>query len=128
FGYFENEVDNLRTMNAIKADLNPYGFGVIDFMNIDFVINNLVSEDIKTVQGIDFKQKRYVKDGYLFKDISFKDKGENFHFQERVKAFTLKDFEDLFERAGIYLLDIFGDYKLNKFHKNTSERLIMVFK
>ena len=42
--------------------------------------------------------------------------------------FTLKDFEDLFEQAGVYLLDIFGDYKLHKFHKNSSERLIMVFK
>ncbi|MCX7548657.1 class I SAM-dependent methyltransferase [Xanthomarina sp. F1114] len=128
FGYFKNEADNLRTIEAIHADLNEYGFGVIDFMNIDFVLNNLVPEDIKTVEGIDFHQKRYVKDGYLYKDISFKDKGETFSYQERVKAFTLKDFEQLFEQAGVYLLDIFGDYKLNKFHKNTSERLIMVFK
>jgi hypothetical protein len=28
------------------------------------------------------------------------------------------------EEAGIYLLDIFGDYKLKKFYKNESERLI----
>lgn len=128
FGYFKEETDNLRTINAIKADLSEYGFGVIDFMNSDFVIDNLIPEDTKTVDGIDFHQKRYVKDGYLFKDISFVDKGETFNFQERVKAFTLKDFEYLFEQAGIYLFDIFGDYKLNKFHKNTSERLIMIFK
>jgi len=34
----------------------------------------------------------------------------------------------MMNEAGIYLLDTFGDYKLKKFHKNTSERLIMIFK
>ncbi|MFL0354531.1 bifunctional 2-polyprenyl-6-hydroxyphenol methylase/3-demethylubiquinol 3-O-methyltransferase UbiG [Xanthomarina sp. GH4-25] len=128
FGYFENETDNLKTIQAIQADLNDFGFGVIDFMNSDFVINNLVPEDSKTVEGIEFHLKRYVKDGYLFKDISFEDNGEKFQFQERVRAFSLKDFETLFEKAGVHLLDVFGDYKLRKFDKNSSERLVMIFK
>lgn len=128
FGYFEDEVDNLRTIQAIQADLNEFGFGVIDFMNSDFVINNLVPEDTKTVEGIDFHQKRYVKDGYLFKDISFEVNAEIYNYQERVKAFTLNDFEVLLEQAGVYLLDVFGDYKLRKFDKNSSERLVMIFK
>lgn len=128
FGYFDDEADNLRTINAIQADLNEYGFGVIDFMNSDFILNNLVPKDTKTVEGIRFRLKRYVKDGYLFKDIFFEDKGQHFAFQERVKAFTLKDFETLFEKANVHLLDVFGDYKLRKFDKNSSERLIMIFK
>ena len=128
FGYFEDEADNLKTIQAIQANLNEFGFGVIDFMNIEFVINNLVSENTKTVEGIAFKQKRYVENGYLIKDISFEDAGETFNYQEKVKVLTLKDFEDLFEKAGVHLLDIFGDYKLHKFDKNTSERLIMIFK
>lgn len=128
FGYFDDEEDNLKTIKAIKANLNAYGFGVIDFMNSDYVINNLVKEDIKTVEGIDFKQKRYVSDGYIVKTISFNVNNEDYSFQERVKALTLTDFEILFEKAGVYLLDVFGDYKLNAFHKNTSERLVMVFK
>ncbi|MBJ7881071.1 class I SAM-dependent methyltransferase [Gelidibacter salicanalis] len=128
FGYFDRTEDNLNTIKAIRDDLNESGFGVIDFMNSDFVIDNLVAEDVKSAGGIDFYQKRYVKDGYIIKDISFTDKGEDYHYQERVKAKTLADFEALFEEAGVYLLDIFGDYKLRKFHKDTSERLIMIFK
>ena len=31
-------------------------------------------------------------------------------------------------QANITLLDIFGDYKLNKFHSKTSKRLILLFK
>lgn len=128
FGYFENEEDNLTTLKAIKESLSEYGFAVIDFMNVTQVLNTLVPEETKTVDGIDFHLKRYLKDGHICKDIIFSDNGQDFHYTEKVKALTLQDFETMMEEAGIYLLDIFGDYKLKKFYKNESERLIMIFK
>lgn len=128
FGYFENEEDNLTTLKAMKESLTEYGFAVIDFMNVTQVVNNLVAEEVKTVENIEFHIKRYEKESYIYKEIDFEDQGEKFHFVEKVKALTLKDFEELMEEAGIYLLDIFGDYKLKKFHKTESERLIMIFK
>ncbi|WP_299129223.1 methyltransferase domain-containing protein [uncultured Winogradskyella sp.] len=128
FGYFENEDCNLQTITSIKAELNEFGFGVIDFMNSNFVIENLVAENTKTIDGIAFNQKRRVVDGYIVKDISFKIDDENYKFQERVKALTLEDFNVLFNKAGVHLLDVFGDYKLHKYHPKTSERLIMIFK
>jgi hypothetical protein len=128
FGYFENDADNLKTLIAIKESLTEHGFAVIDFMNVDQVIANLVPEETKTVEGIDFHIQRYVKDGHIYKEISFEDKGESYHFTEKVQALTLQDFQTMMEEAGIYLLDIFGDYKLKKFHKTESERLIMIFK
>ncbi|MFV5692670.1 class I SAM-dependent methyltransferase [Flavobacterium sp. LT1R49] len=128
FGYFENDEDNLTTLKAIKESLSEYGFAAIDFMNVNQVLETLVPEETKTVEGIDFNIKRYLKDGHIYKEIDFEDKGQKFHFTEKVKALTLKDFEELMEEAGIYLLDIFGDYKLKKFHKTDSERLIMIFK
>lgn len=128
FGYFENDADNLTTLKAIQESLSEYGFAVIDFMNVQQVIENLVPEEVKTVDNIDFHIKRYVKDGHIFKEIDFEDKGEKFHFTEKVQALTLQNFEEMMEEAGIYLLDTFGDYKLKKFYKNESERLIMVFK
>ena len=128
FGYFENDEDNLTTLKAIKESLSEYGFAVIDFMNVAQVLETLIPEETKTVEGIDFHIKGYLKDGHIFKEIDFEDKGQKFHFTEQVKALTLKDFEELMEEAGIYLLDIFGDYKLKKYHKTDSERLIMIFK
>lgn len=128
FGYFENLDDNLKTIKAIKANLNDTGFGVIDFMNSDYVINNLVAENEKTVDGITFKLQRKIENGYIIKTISFTDKGEDYAFQERVRAFTLKDFETLFEEANVNLIDVFGDYQLKKFNKNTSKRQILIFK
>jgi len=128
FGYFEDDDDNLKTIKAIKANLNETGFGVIDFLNTEYVVANLVPEDNKTIDGITFYQKRYVANGYIIKDISFEANSKQYNFTERVKAFTLKDFEDLFAKANVTLLDVFGDYNLNKYSANTSERLVLVFK
>ncbi|TRX41473.1 class I SAM-dependent DNA methyltransferase [Flavobacterium restrictum] len=128
FGYFENEADNLTTLKAIKESLTEYGFAVIDFMNVNQVIDTLVPEETKTVDAIVFHIKRYLKDGHIYKEIDFEDNGQQFHFTEKVRALTLADFQQMMDEAGIYLLDIFGDYKLKKFHKTDSERLILIFK
>lgn len=128
FGYFENDEDNITTLKAICQSLTEYGFAVIDFMNVHRVIENLVAEEVKTVDGIDFHIKRFVVDNHIIKDITFTDKGKDFHFTEKVKALTLADFEQMMEEAGIYLLETFGDYRLRKFYKNESDRLIMIFK
>ena len=128
FGYFDKEEDNLKTLIAIKENLSEYGFAVIDFMNVPFVLDNLVAEEIKTVDAIDFHLKRYLLDGYIIKEIDFEDQGQKFHYTEKVRALTLEDFTQMMEEAGIYLLDTFGDYKLKKYHKKVSERLIMIFK
>ncbi|MFL9835876.1 class I SAM-dependent methyltransferase [Flavobacterium sp. ST-75] len=128
FGYFESDDDNLTTLKAIHNSLTEYGFAVIDFMNVHKIIANLVPQETKVIDGIEFHVKRYVEDNHIIKEINFNDKGQQFHFTEKVKALTLEDFETMMEEAGIYLLDVFGDYKLHKFYKNESERLIMIFK
>lgn len=128
FGYFDKDENNLNTIKAIKADLNDFGFGVIDFMNSDYVIKNLIPEETKIIEGIEFHLKRYVEDDYIIKDINFVHEGQEYSYHERVRAFHLADFEALFEKAGAYLLDIFGDYKLRKFDAKESSRLIMIFK
>jgi hypothetical protein len=80
FGYFENEEDNLTTLIAIKESLSEYGFAVIDFLNVSQVLKTLVPEEIKTVEGIDFHLKRYLKDGHIYKEIDFEEKGKiSFH-------------------------------------------------
>jgi len=128
FGYFEDENDNIKTLQAIQKSLNKTGFGVIDFMNVDFIVDNLVAEEVKTVANISFHIKRYVKNNFIHKEIRFTDENEDFFFTEKVQAITLNDFKQYFLQANITLLDIFGDYKLNKFHSKTSKRLILLFK
>ena len=128
FGYFDNDDDNLRTIKAIKSDLTEYGVGVIDFMNAEYVIDNLVAKETKKIDNILFHIERHTENGYIFKNIKFKHQDNEFDFTERVRAFRLEDFNNLMESAGCHVFDIFGDYQLRKFYKQTSPRLILLFK
>jgi len=128
FGYFENDEDHIKTLQAIKNSLSEYGFAVMDFMNVEKVIPNLVAKEVKSVDGIDFHIERKYEDGYIYKEISFEADGRTHKYTERVKALKLSDFEKMMEQSDIYLLDVFGDYKLSKFYNKTSDRLIMIFK
>lgn len=127
FGYFENETDNYSTIAAIKANLKPGGKAVIDFMNVNYVKSNLVEKETKSVSNITFHIHRYLKDGYIIKDISFRDNNENYLFTEKVKALTIRDFQNYFDKAGIELLFTFGDYNLGTFDPEKSPRLILIF-
>ncbi len=127
FGYFENEIDNLRTIKAIKAELKPSGYGVIDFLNVELAIKNLVPSEKKKVGDIVFQIEKYVEDGYILKNIRFNDKGKDYHYIEKVKALTLEDFKLFFEKTNVTLKNVFGDYQLSAFDKNNSERLILIF-
>ena len=127
FGYFENEEDNLKTIESIKKELKPNGYGVIDFLNARYVEENLVPSEIKTIDGIEFSIERSIVDRYIVKTITFTDKGKQHSYVERVKALTLIDFENYFKNAGVTLRHCFGDYELNDFNEETSDRLILIF-
>ena len=127
FGYFDDENNNLRTIKSIKEELKPDGFGVIDFLNSEYLKKNLVPNEVKTVNGIDFYIERKISDGYIVKNIRFKNENENFFYSERVMALALEDFKEYFSEAGVKLLHSFGDYSLNPFDEERSKRLILIF-
>lgn len=127
FGYFEKEDDNLRTIEAIKGGLKKNGFGVIDFLNVEYVIKNLVPEETKIIDGITFHIKKYVKDAHIMKDIRFDYDGTQYTFTEKVKALTLDHFKEYFRSANATLHHCLGDYEMNEFNPDSSERLILIF-
>jgi SAM-dependent methyltransferase len=128
FGYFEDFEDNLKTLDSIKSNLKEDGLGVIDFLNINYIKNNLVHKNTKQIDGIKFHLSRYIKDGFLTKHIHFKHELKEYNFQEKVRSLNLNDFKSMFKQSKIEILHIFGDYKLNDFDINNSKRLIFIFK
>ncbi|HZH87368.1 MAG TPA: class I SAM-dependent methyltransferase [Brumimicrobium sp.] len=128
FGYFDNYEDNLKVLNSVNTMLVADGKLVIDFMNADFVLNNLVKEEVKTMDGIDFHITRTYDGKHIYKNINFVDEGEEFSFQEKVQAIKKDEFESLLEKAGFNILDVFGDFSLAPFNKDKSDRLIIIAK
>jgi hypothetical protein len=63
--------------------LSEYGFAVIDFLNVSQVLKTLVLEEIKTVGNWFSFETVLKKDGHIYKEIDFEDKGQKFHFTEK---------------------------------------------
>ncbi len=126
FGYFENDKDDILVLKNIHNGLHKNGLLVLDFLNVVNVERKLVKEEIKIVDGISFNLQREIRDGFIVKHITFKDKGLSYSFSERVKYLDLVKFKSYFSAAGLKINHIFGDYHLSKFNPVTSERLIFV--
>ena len=126
FGYVNHDY-NLKTIKNIERQLKDDGTVVIDFMNTLFVKNNLVIEETKVIDDLSFKIKRRSDGKHIYKEIKFQDKKDYF-FQEKVMDLSLKDFENYLKRYNLKIIKTFGDYNLNEFDIENSERLIMVIK
>jgi hypothetical protein len=82
--------------------------------------------ELKSVDGIDFEITKEIIDKRVIKTIRFKDQNEDFEFQEKVSLFDLEDFIAMYKESGLDLLHCFGDYQLNPFDSETSDRLILI--
>lgn len=129
FGYFGTERDNMMAAKSFATGLKKGGTLVVDYLNADYIIRNLVPEQTIQKEDYTFHITKTVKDGRIIKDIRFNTpEGDPLHYAERVAAFNLKDFERIFNNAGLTLTKTFGNYQLEPFDELTSPRLIMTFK
>tara|TARA_B100001123_G_scaffold58687_1_gene63222 strand:- start:3544 stop:4275 length:732 start_codon:yes stop_codon:yes gene_type:complete len=126
FGYYQNNKDNISVIKSIKYNLNSEGKAVIDFLNINYVLNNLIKYEEKVFDKTKFIIKRYLENDLLVKDITIDSNNKTYKFQEKVKAYGIVDFLTMFKECDLELKEKFGDYNLNTFNKNSSPRLIMV--
>ena len=128
FGYFEDETDEQKAINSISQSLKANGLLIIDFMNVNKVVDNLVVKEQKIIQSITFNIKRKVEDHYIIKDIEILDSNKKYEFQEKVKALNLDHFTTFVNEAGLKIIDIFGNYSLDRFDTKKSNRLILICK
>jgi SAM-dependent methyltransferase len=126
FGYFEDDADHERAIEALAGALRPGGWLVQDFLNAPYVRAHLVPADEKTVEGVRVRQERWVEGAYVHKRITLTPEsgGEPQVYTERVHLLTLDDFTRMYERAGLRLVGTFGDYDGGP-HTPGSPRLIL---
>ena len=126
FGYI-NEKHNLNTFKSINNSLINHGILVIDYLNVFKLKEELVEKETKKIGNIIFNIKRSFKDNFIVKKIKIKDNNEIFYFEERVMELTKNDFQDYLKKFNFEILDVYGNYNLEKYHIN-SERIIMIIK
>lgn len=129
FGYFKHDRDHLMAAKSFAACLKKNGLLVIDYLNRDYVIDNLVPEETVHRGSYTFNITRRLERNHILKDIRFIDsEGKERLYTESVAAFSLADFIEIFKKAGMKVVGTFGDYHLNTYHPLESPRMIMIFK
>ena len=126
FGYFVEDSDDLRVLENIKNSLNDSGVAVIDYLNVKKTLKNLVPKETLTLDGIDFQITRELKNNFIVKKIEFTSRGKYHSYFERVKCLDAKKFTSYAEQVGLKIKHTFGDYNLNAFDKEKSNRFILV--
>lgn len=126
FGYFDTDEEHLRTIKNVYDSLKIHGVFLLDYLNADRVSINLPQRNELTISGIHYKIHKYKKDNYFIKDIEIDDHGKAYHFTEKVRAFTLRDFKTMFVKVGLQVIACYGDYELNNFDILKSKRLIIM--
>ena len=126
FGYFTTDRDHVLALVNVYKGLKPGGLLLLDYFNSDWVQYNLVRSEEKMVDGVFFRLKKDIRGGYVFKHIEFGAGELQYHFRERVRLFSLSDFESMFRAAGLQLLRTYGEYDLSTFDPAQSKRLILI--
>lgn len=127
FGYFKNKHDDDKVFQSVFNALKPAGLFVLDYFNAKCIISCLKESEEKNIKGVAFKIRKRIENNSIIKEIDINDKGKMHQYKEEVKIFTLNDFTLLASKAGLKLKSTFGNYALQAFDENTSERLILIF-
>jgi SAM-dependent methyltransferase len=125
-GYFDNRSENNTVIRNAGLALKRNGVLVIDYLNSNYVKENLVEQENIVVEQVNFNITRSFTDGFFVKNIKFDDRGEKFNFTEKVAAFSLDDFRTFIMSNNMSLVTLFGNYDLQPFDEQHSPRLIIV--
>ncbi len=128
FGYFNGDKDNLLVLKAMKSGLKKNGIFILDFLNVVKTKNNLVSQEMKEVDGITFHIQREIKNGFILKYINFFADGQQHSYIEKVRFLSYEKMKSYFNAVDLKIINTFGDYDLNAFNKQNSNRLILIAK
>ena len=131
FGYFSDESQERQVLARIERALRPGVELVIDFLNAARAVAELVPAERTERKGILFDITREIRDGTIVKTSVVDDPSQgssvrSARFQERVRLLTPDILCGYLQDLGLIIESRYGDYALNEFQPETSDRLILV--
>jgi SAM-dependent methyltransferase len=129
FGYFEDDADHQRAVDAMARALRPGGWLVQDFLNAPYAVAHLVPEDERALDGYHITQRRWTEHDTngdrINKQIMLSWQDESLTYTESVRLLTAEDFRRMYFAAGLEVAHTFGDYDGGP-HTAGAPRLILM--
>jgi SAM-dependent methyltransferase len=126
FGYFDTDEENRKVIEAHAAALKSGGTLVLDYLNTLLTSSCLKAYEQKVIGDITFHIHKSIAEGSVIKTITFNAEGRDREYREKLRLFTLEEFEQLLEACALQIRHVFGNYRLEPFETLTSERLIII--
>ena len=128
FGYFKTRREHDSAIRSIAKSLKPGGKFVIDYLNVHYAEDHLLTSEIKQLGATTYDILRWHDATHFYKKITVNDKSleQPFTCTEKVTKFLLGDFTEMFAFQGMQVREVFGDYKLNPYDIKKTPRLIII--
>jgi 2-polyprenyl-3-methyl-5-hydroxy-6-metoxy-1,4-benzoquinol methylase len=128
FGYFKTQREHDNAIRSIVTSIKPNGIFVMDFLNVQFAASKEIANTTQTIGTTTYSINKWSDDHHFYKKILVEDAAltKPMQYTEKVAKFTLPDFEKMFEKQGLKIKEVFGDYHFGKYDASTSPRLIMI--
>jgi ubiquinone/menaquinone biosynthesis C-methylase UbiE len=130
FGYFRTRREHDAAIRTISRSLYPGGVFVIDYLNVHYAEDHLVTQETKQLNGTTYDIKRWQDELHFYKNIKISDSSltKPVEYTEKVAKFSLGDFTDMLSFQGMQVEEVFGDYSLGAYDIRKTPRLIVVAK
>jgi SAM-dependent methyltransferase len=128
FGYFATRREHDNAIGTIAKSLKPGGVALFDYLNVHYVEERLVHDEIKMVGDTKYEIHRWMDEDHFYKRISVRDALLDLpkEFCEKVAKLILGDFTDMLSFQNLQVVEVFGDYELNDYDVKKTPRMIVV--
>ena len=101
---------------------------MFDYLNVHYVEERLVHDEIKKVRGTTYEIHRWMDENHFYKKIVVADPSLDTgqEFCERIVKLSLGDVTEMRSLQGLQVIDVFGDYELNAYDIKKTPRMIVV--
>lgn len=80
----------------------------------------------KEIDGVIFEIRKRIENGQIIKSISIDQENRKMQFEERVQLIAPSSLEQMLKSHSFEILHTFGDYYLNEYKSDVSDRFILV--
>jgi len=131
FGYFTDDSDNAAVINGIYGALRANGKFLMDYLNRDYIIENLVEENSVESKGYTAHNKRWITtDGKRVEKHTLvtMDSGDKHEFNESVRMYSEDEMRVMCKDAGFGKVDVYGGLEKQPLAPNCSRMVITAVK
>ncbi len=129
FGYLENKEHDQAALASMLKGLRKGGVLVLDYLNATTARKTVERGQESSLMnaGIQFSWKKRIQGDCICKEISVLDGDRLRIYNESVRLHSLEDFKQMATELNASILYTFGNYFLEPFDPEKSDRLILFF-